>query len=213
MILYKIKTFINDFVFKTRYVFATAHLPFHDILAQQFYIIKIETLDINTKNTTVLNCIDFLLKYISKEKLQSRLSLSRCAVFLAVEKENNQPVGYCWAIKAEEKPIWHDKFYLDPGNGLLFNAYVREEYRGRGIYKMLQFAVHDYLFNINCRQVYTIVEGSNTPSLKASQRFGLACVGKNYLIKFLKYNIFSIYRWDKGLKIYYVFKNAKGNNI
>ncbi len=213
MKLNKIKTFIDNYVFKTRYIFATDHLPYQEVQNPRFYIIKIDNINTDTKNTISLNCIDFLQKYISKQKLQSRLSLSRCAVFLAVEKENNQPVGYCWAIKAEEKPIWHDKFYLDPENGLLFNAYVREEYRGRGIYKMLQFAVHDYLFNINCRQVYTIVEGSNTPSLKASQKFGLACVGKNYLIKFLKYNIFSIYRWEKGLKIYYVFKNAKGNNI
>lgn len=213
MKLNKIKTFIDNYVFKTRYIFATDHLPYQEVQNPRFYIIKIDNIDIDTKNPISLNCIDFLLQYINKQKLQSRLSLPRCAVFLAVEKDSDQPVGYCWAIKAEKYSIWHDKFCLDPGNGLLFNAYVREEYRGRGIYKILQFAVHDYLFNMNCRQVYTIVEGSNTPSLKASQKFGLACVGKNYLIKFLKYNIFSIYRWEKGLKIYYVFKNAKGNNI
>ncbi len=213
MTLKNIKTFINNYILKTRYIFATDHLPFQESLDQLFYITKIETLDINTKNTTILNCINFLVLHISKEKLQYRLALPNCTVFVALEKDSNQPVGYCWAIKAEKYSIWHDKFCLDPGNGLLFNAYVREEYRGRGIYKILQFAVHDYLFNMNCRQVYTIVEGSNTPSLKASQKFGLACVGKNYLIKFLKYNIFSIYRWEKGLKIYYVFKNAKGNNI
>jgi GNAT superfamily N-acetyltransferase len=209
----KLKTFINDYIIKTRYVFAADHLAFQEIQNPRYALIKIDDIVTDTKNTISLNCIDFLLKYISKEKLQSRLSLPGCAVFLAADLESKQPVGYCWAIKAEKNSIWHDKFCLDPGNGLLFNAYVREEYRGRGIYKMLQFAVHDYLFNINCRQVYTIVEGSNTPSLKASQKFGLACVGKNYLIKFLKYNIFSIYRWEKGLNIYYVFKNAKGNNI
>jgi GNAT superfamily N-acetyltransferase len=209
--LNKIKTFIDNYVFKTRYIFATDHLPYQEVQNPRFDIIKIDDIDFDTKTSILLNCIDFLLKYISKEKLQSRLSLPGCAVFLAAESK--QPVGYCWAVKAEKDSIWHDKFCLDPGNGLLFNAYVRQEYRGRGIYKMLQFAVHDYLFNINCRQVYTIVESSNTPSLKASQRFGLACVGKNYLIRFLKYNIFSIYRWKKGLKIYYVFKNAKGNNI
>jgi GNAT superfamily N-acetyltransferase len=211
--LNKLKTFINDYIIKIRYVFAAEHLPLQEIQNPRFDLIKIDDIDTDTKNTILLSCIDFLLKYISKEKLQSRLSMSRCAVFLAIKKETKQPIGYCWAIKAEKNSIWHDKFCLAPGAGLLFNAYVKEEYRGRGIYKMLQFAVHDYLFNMNCRQVYTIVESSNTPSLKASQRFGLVCVGKNYLVKLLKYNIFSIYRWEKGLKIYYVFKNAKGNNI
>lgn len=209
----KIKTFISNYAFKTRYIFATDHLPYQESLNQLFFVVKIEELGANKQNKSILNCIDLLLRHISKEKLQSRLSLPRCAVFLAMKKESKQPVGYCWAIKAEKNSIWHDKFCLAPGAGLLFNAYVKDEYRGRGIYKMLQFAVHDYLFNINCRQVYTIVESSNTPSLKASQRFGLVCVGKNYLVKFLKYNIFSIYQWKKGLKIYYVFKNSKGNSI
>jgi len=53
-----------------------------------------------------------------------------------IDKESKQPVGFCWAVKAEERPIWHDKFCLAPGNGLLFNAFVREEYRGRRIYKI-----------------------------------------------------------------------------
>jgi RimJ/RimL family protein N-acetyltransferase len=211
--LKNIKTFINDYVFKTRYVFATDHLPFQESSNQGYFVVKIKNLDTKTQNKTILKYIDFLHMHISKEKLQYRLALPNCTVFVAIEKDSNQPVGFCWAVKAEEKPIWHDKFCLTPGDGLLFNAYVTEEYRGRHIYKMLQAAVHNYLFNINCRQVYTIVESSNTPSFKASQRFGLECVGKNYLIKFLKYNIFSIYRWKKGLKIYYVFKNPKGNNI
>jgi hypothetical protein len=209
----EIKTFINDYVFKTRYVFATDHLPYQESSNQLFFVVKIEESDTNTQNKSILNCIDFLLRHITKEKLQHRLSLPNCAVFLAIDKESKQPVGFCWAVKAEERPIWHDKFCLAPGNGLLFNAFVREEYRGQHIYKMLQVAVHNYLFDINCRRVYTIVESSNLPSLKACHSFGLVCVGKNYLIKFLKCNVFSIYRWTKGLKIYYVFKNSKGNNI
>ncbi len=205
--------FINDYVFKTRYVFAADYLPYQESSNQLFFVVKIEELDAYKQKKSILNCIDLLLKHIGREKLQYRLSLPRCAVFLAIEKEGKQPVGFCWALKAEEIIIWHDKFCLLPGNGLLFNAFVEEEYRGKHIYKMLQGAVHNYLFDINCRRVYTIVESSNLPSLKASKRFGLECVGKNYLVKALKYNIFSIYRWKKGLNIYYVFKNSKGNNI
>lgn len=206
MISDKLRTIINDYVFKTRYVFATDHLPYQEGSEQLFNIVIIEKSDTSPQ-------IDFLLNYISKEKLHYRLLLPNCTAFIATIKGSEIPVGFCWALKAEEISIWHDKFCLAPGTGLLFNAYVIEKYRGRHIYKILQIAVHKYLFDINCRRVYTIVESSNLPSLKACFRLGLECVGKNYLIKFLKYNIFSIYRLGKELKIYYVFKNPKGNNI
>lgn len=131
--------------------------------------------------------------------------LEQKGIFLAVVFFKHEIAGYYWGITGQDNQIlWHDKFPIKPRQGLVFNAFVFPSYRRKGVYRLLQKRIHEHLFSKGCDVVYTIVENSNTPSMKANAEFGLKKFATNYLIKFFGKNIFSIYTNPEGIKVYYV---------
>lgn len=139
---------------------------------------------------------------------KSRLELENVILFLAIVDE--KVVGYYWGVQAEKEDIWHDKFLVRKGSVLLFNAFVSKDYRGYGIYKNLIVECNNY-FSAISKNVITIVEKQNVPSLKANFSAGLQKAGTNYLIKFFRRNVFSIIKY-RGFNVFFVLwgKKSKG---
>ena len=160
--------------------------------------------------STSRNCRDFLLRYISEEKLRERLQNPNCTGFIALENTTSTPVGFYWSIESRNKVVWHDKFPVPLNCALVFNAYVDIEHRRRRVYSLLLQTIHAYLFSVrDCTRVFTIVEASNIPSLIANTSFGLEVAAINYLVKLLGKNAISVYTDEQGTKVYYVFSGKK----
>ena len=184
---------IEDLFFKRRTLFgadATAYEQRgvdHDIYNISRYV--------GSSTRTELDRVElrFLESHIDKKTVEQRLERTNCSLFLARKSECGEPAGFYWSVYTNDTPEWHDSFRVSPGNGLVFNAYVTPTHRRRGVYRLLQAASHDYLFDIaGCEEVFTIVEDRNTASMRANEEFGLQVKGKNYLLKLLSINILSV---------------------
>jgi len=137
----------------------------------------------------------FLANRIQEKTLIQRLACPDVDLFLAVDTISREPLGYYWSLVSAQKAYFHDAFRIPIGTALVFNAYVMEEHRKRGIYSHLIHYAHRYLLEEKgCSRVYTIVEKSNLASLGANLKNNLKVTAHNSLIKFFGMNIFSTYR-------------------
>jgi GNAT superfamily N-acetyltransferase len=137
----------------------------------------------------------FLSARIQEKVLTQRLACPDVDLFLAVDTVSQEPLGYYWSLVSVQKTYFHDAFRIPLGTALVFNAYVIEEYRKKGIYSHLIVYAHHYLLEEKgCSRVYTIVEKRNLASLGANLKNNLKVSAHNSLIKFCGRNIFSTYR-------------------
>lgn len=196
---------IGDLFFKPRTLFGVDSTAYeqrsvdHDTYNLSRYV--------GSSTRTELDSVElrFLEDYIGEKTIERRLKRPNCSLFLARETKGGEPVGFYWSVYTNNTPVWHDSFRIPPGSGLVFNAYVAPPHRRQGIYRLLQGACHNYLFNTaGCEQVFTIVEDRNTASMRANEKFGLQIKGKNYLIKFLSINILSVIEMSTDRQTYFV---------
>ena len=154
--------------------------------------------------------IGFLSKYIGRKRVLSRFERNDWNAHFA-EANTGELLGYCWTLSPRSAAVWHDKFRINPGEGLLVNALVLPEHRGRGVFQLLMSHALNHLFiHEKCHRVYGIVEQSNKVSLAVLTKLGLRWVMTNILVKFMGRNLMSIYWNRKSLSVYWVFRNEKG---
>lgn len=188
---------IQDVWFKKRTVFeATREAYEHRELDHEEYYVD------RYPETQILSDFDddakeFLERHTGPQSTANRLKNDDCTLFLARTEEDGSPAGFYWSVVADSEPVWHDSFKLQVGNALVFNAYVAESHRRRGVYRLLQGAAHNHLFvNTGCEAVITIVENQNTASIQANREFGLQPTADNYLLKILSVNVLSVVKND-----------------
>lgn len=156
----------------------------------------------------------FLDAHVGEDRVVSRLNRAGCAAFVATDNLTADPVGFYWAVASAGQGIWHDKLPIAAGSGLAFHGYVAATHRRRGVYTLLQGAVHNHLLvERQCDVVFTIVESANLASLRANERFGLRPVSTNYLVKFLKRNVLSVYRSESGCQVFFVAAGAASASL
>ena len=118
---------------------------------------------------------------------------------LIIAYYNEIPVGCNWILKIPYDSFLFDSFVHDTKHILLGNFYVSEKSRGRGVNKEMVKKALRYTFEKHENQIPVfIVEKSNISSLKSSKGIGAKIYGTNYLIKFLKRNIISVFVPGKG---------------
>lgn len=146
----------------------------------------------------------FLATRIRRQALAQRLACADVNLFVAMDRLNQEPLGYYWSLTSSQKAYFHDAFRIPIGTALVFNAYVVEGQRKKGVYSQLILSAHHFLLEEKgCSSVYTIVEKQNIPSLRANLKNNLQVEAQNCLIKFCGKNFFSIYR--NGInKLYWV---------
>ena len=175
-------------------------------LLPDFYIEKI-TLETITEEVN-----HFLQERIMVDVLLKRLVCPDIDLFVTFQKHTGKPIGYYWALTANQNSYWHDSFRIPINSALVFNAFVTDDTRRKGVYAHLIDFTHRYLFNERkCAAVFTIVEKRNTASLNANQKANLVIYKTNHLIKFLGKNVFSIYTNDEKETFCVLFK--KSNTI
>ncbi|WP_339226791.1 hypothetical protein NSQ77_14715 [Oceanobacillus sp. FSL K6-2867] len=154
---------------------------------------------------------DFFNKHFEKDKLIWRVNNPDCTGFLAIHRISNQPVGFEWSIVSQTHEYRHDNFLLPLNNGMLFNAFVVKAHRGRGVFRSLKLKATMFLYDQKeCEHVLSVVEVLNYPSINANNKIGSIVVGRNFLIKVLRRNLFSITKLNKKrLKIDYVLTGSK----
>jgi hypothetical protein len=207
--------FIEQNFLKFRIVFALEkdHFIERKLTNSEYVVSTFSLTSTKTDGEKTRKTLDFLSIHLGKDKALSRLKRDDCKVFIA-EAKTGELVGYYWSLSPKLSEVWHDKFKVNPGSALLFNAFVVPEHRRRRVYESLQIYSHDYLFrHENCKTVYTIVEQSNKASLAANVKFGLHATMENILIKIMGINFLSIYWHGHKLSLHWVFRNEQGFNI
>lgn len=148
---------------------------------------------------------DYLYKNTKRNIIEKRLFDDECVLAIAFIKDNQRPAGYCWAMGSRDSVLYHDSFFIPRGSALVFNAYIEPEHRRKGVYRLFQAGLHDYMFQFSwCETVFTIVENQNPPALDACIKFGLKKYSFNYLVKILGRNVFSIYKLNGKFLVKYV---------
>lgn len=133
-----------------------------------------------------------------------------CTLFLyTVDQEI---AGWYWGIAPKVDRIWHDRVPIDPETVFLFNAFVPEKHRGRGIYRELIIAaVNYYRRNAPDGSISIVVERRNKVSLYINSSMGFKVVRRNFLIKSFGKNVLSVF--TNPIRIYWVLTSAPRNNL
>ena len=204
--IYK-NTFLPNLFYKKRYLLKSSRCnPNASLQEESDFFSKKITIDTISEDVN-----HFLQEKIRVDVILRRLVCPDIDLFVTFDKRSNQPLGYYWALTASEKSYWHDTFKIPLNSALVFNAYITDNARRKGIYSHLIHTIHQYLLSEKkCVAVYTIVEERNKASLNANLNANLVIHMTNHLIKFFGKNIFSIYKNDKK-NIYFVLTGKKNH--
>lgn len=194
---------IEDLLFKRRVVFTAERDSFDPGVASD------ETYDVAVADECSAlydhDVTSFLTEHTAPESVGKRMARDDCTCYLARHRATAEPVGFYWSVAPTVERVWHDSFPVDPGEALVFNAYVDPDHRRQGVYRLLQTASHRHLFESEgLDTVYTVVEARNTPSIEANEAFGLEPSRRNYLVKALGVNVLSILREDSATETHLV---------
>ncbi|WP_135829677.1 GNAT family N-acetyltransferase [Halorussus halobius] len=210
MVINQVTDFAQNKIFKPRTILFTTREKYEKVDLDK----EINIITISSKGglKEVDNRLRKGLRQLSSvENIESRLGTQGCFLYLATD--GDILIGYYWSIIPQE-PVSHDSFFISPGEALLFNAYVRPQFRRQGIYTQLLAKAHNHvLINSNAYMSYTIVEDRNKPSLRANNEFGLDKYGKNYLIKLWGRNVLSIVSYPDFISILKVWRGEKIGHV
>jgi len=206
----KIKKIIENKFFKKRIIFVadkTTNVP-ENLFENTHFICEI------VRNIRELPPIEKMNNKTTHIKFTKRLENPSLTLYLALDKTNSQLACYYWIAEAKERPIWHDKIYVEKDSVLGFDAFTLPEYRGKNAFPFLQsLAIKNTVQEGNYKCFYSVVESSNKASLRAHEKLGLKVGGYNYLIKLYGINVFSIIHCGKKREIHYVLGNSKSECI
>lgn len=108
--------------------------------------------------------------------------------------EEKKLVGYFWGVVPNDL-IWHDSIPIIKGQGFLFNGYVNPKYRGKNVFPFLIYEIVKYMKKeYQISNIIDVVESENVSSVKAHNKVQAKIFSINFLMKFFKRNIFSLYR-------------------
>jgi len=206
----RIKRFIENYIFKKRVFFLadkTTKLYNNMLVNDNFYV---EIVNERKKLQSITN-INSSLNENKVEIFLKRLENLSLTLYLALDKNNSKIAGYYWTAEAKEKPIWHDNSYIEPGSVLGLDAYTLPEYRGKNTFPFLKaVAINNMITSKEYNKFYSVVEESNNASIRSNEKLGLKIVGKNYLLKIFKRNVFSIIHRNNRWEIHCVLRRSKG---
>jgi len=170
--------------------------------------LTIEFFDFNSKSKSELK--NTLNKIVPGYRLQRDISRydHKTHWELVIAYWRDVPVGCNWILNIPHDNFIFDSFIHDSGQVLLGSSFVVNEFRGRGINKLIRKKALKYVFeNYENKLPVSIVEKSNISSIKSNYGVGAKLYGRNYLIKLLKHNIFSVLiKKDKTIKFWFLLK-------
>lgn len=146
----------------------------------------------------------FLASRLNRVRFNKRMKNHHVSLVIAFDQSSYEIVGHQYCIHAINRMLWHDSFPILERTGFLFDGYVVEGFRRRGVFSYLHFLSCLHLFEEEAERVHSISEMSNIGSRLAKERIGSKISSSNYLIKALVRNVFSILVGGRECGIYYV---------
>lgn len=206
-----IKRLFENYVFKKRYVFYTnkEQLDSLDFIEQKERInISFFNFEHNSKEDLEKLMNSIMSKKRAKKYIDRYDQKEDWMLFIAYVK--NKPAGCLWLLNIKEDGMKIDSFIHDSNQILLGGVYVNSNYRGNKLHILMKEKALFYAFNTYKNKiVVSIIEKSNTPSIKNNIKLKTPILGTNYLIKFIGKNIFSVFIDENNkIKIWYL-KNYK----
>ncbi|SHJ97159.1 hypothetical protein SAMN05444280_14414 [Tangfeifania diversioriginum] len=194
--------------FKKRYILSWNQSNVYNLPHRKGYSINVFR-SFNEFDDFISNDTIFLKRNRSFLKM---LEHSEWMLFTITEEGKKELAGYYFVLISSNKQVLHDKFIIKPNEALMCHAFIYPQYRNNGLYKTLIKFSHAYLLKENHKNIYTIVEESNTASLKANLDSGLEYYEINYLVKFFGVNLLSMFYQKSKLILIItgkIFQNKK----
>lgn len=123
-----------------------------------------------------------------KEYIEKRDGKDSWRLFLFVE--DNKVLGYSF-LHLPSKTEWNDSLPTYKDEARESSTYVEECARGRGIRGVILISQKRYCLE-HGKKMWCVIEDINESSIKSTKKSGIILTRKNYLVKFLGRNIFSI---------------------
>lgn len=177
MSLHKI---VNNYIFKRRIVYFYA-LEYNKDISPNVLSFNLAELDNNSFDK--INYSEKLLLLINKRKGDAGWQ-----VFIYLE--NNVVKGYSF-LHLPKNIEWHDSLPTRNDEARTVSSFVEPDFRGIGIRGELLKSQKNFCLE-NKKKLWCVIEGTNTSSIKATQKAGVEKVRMNYLVKIIGRNIFSI---------------------
>lgn len=178
--------FFENYFFKIRYIYEYRQVALNCSSQVLTYHLDTSLTDLPDESVS-----DRLRRLIDKRK---GLRAWRLFIF----SDDGEIKGYSFVHTPEDEE-WNDALPTHPKTARLSSTYVEPEYRGLGIRGKILSAQFAY-----CQQadlsLWSVIEKSNTSSIRSTEKSGGVRTRTNYLIKVVGRNVLSI--CTKPLKIY-----------
>lgn len=173
----KIIFLIYDRVLKPRYLFW-----FESVLSYGSSE-KVRIIECKDLNGVPLRSSNRLKQYLAKRKEKS-------SWVLFIYEVDEEIAGYSFLHKPIEVE-WLDSVPTKQGEARICSAFVESSFRGRGINGVILEAQKSYCLK-NRLKIWCVIEKTNRASINSFSKHGGYVGRKNFLIKFMKRNVFSI---------------------
>jgi len=194
----------QKFFIKKRYIF-TSNNDFHietihlsnDYFLSKFHHIK-EIQNISLQKTIKVFCIS---QYSQKGAFR-RLNNSAWKCYAIICKKSSEVAGIAWLIHPNFS-YWYDNVRFSSDVMHFANIYVSPDHRGKNLGKYLYLYCYKEAFsNAEYKSIASIVESYRQAAIHNQLKVS-RIAGRNYLIKFIGLNLFSLYI-GKYVKLWYV---------
>lgn len=169
-----------------KYIFKKRIIYFYTLQYQEDVSCKV--LNINLSNVSN----EFFTKINHSERLTSllnkRMGNANWEIFIYLE--NNIVKGYSF-LHFPENLEWHDSLPTRNDEARTVSSFVEPSFRGMGIRGELLKSQKNFCL-IKKKKLWCVIEDINESSIKSTKKSGIILTRKNYLLKFLGRNIFSI---------------------
>jgi hypothetical protein len=174
---------------------------------------KINIKKIDLKKYSISDFIKLIKKIVPDTKLNQYIKKyyqKKWTLFVAYY--NNNPAGCTWYI-VSEKNYLYDSFAHTQNQINVGSTFINKKYRKHNLQNYLKKEIFSHIFSkYKNKNIIVIVEYLNAPSLKNAYKLNMKIYGTNYLIKFLKYNIISIFI-TKNKKYLWILPFIKKNSF
>lgn len=190
-------SFIEKYLLKKRYIF---YYDLYNKVGNNIIINNIINLSLNQDIPKDLQFSDRLISYIKKREGKESWRL-----FLYIE--GNKVLGYSF-LHVPLYTEWNDSLPTYRDEARESSTYVEASARGRGIRGYLLASQKQYCLEKN-KKMWCVIESINSASIKSTKKSGVISIEKNYLIKLMGRNIFSIL--TKSFKLFLLLGDKRAS--
>lgn len=126
---------------------------------------------------------DFYYFESSDEHSKRDVQILQNADICVVVRDGDEVVHHnCIALKSFQPPRTPLEIDIEDSEAYVYNGWTTKPYRGKGVFKIAHTWRSHHLYELGIHSLYSEIDARNTPSLKATQKFGFQKVGERHTI-------------------------------